>query len=150
ARTPGATLRLHSFLTYSPRAGPTSARLVFETSPVAEAPADRGPGVLGPEHGRNVAVPRPCGGPDRGAHRVRLRQGPDARPSVRPGSPVAKPARGHRSRSRPGVPGHEAGPGSPVTKRRVGAALLTEDRADLRHRFGPPRAQPEQRDDTDD
>src|SRR5215813_9182384 len=29
---PGATARLHSFLTYSPRARPTSSRLVFQSS----------------------------------------------------------------------------------------------------------------------
>src|SRR5206468_8387468 len=48
--------------------------------PVAEAPAHRGIGVLGPEHGRDVAEPCLRGGPDRDAHQARLRlRGPSPR-----------------------------------------------------------------------
>ena len=47
----------------------------LRVQPVAEAPAHRGIGVLGPEHGRNVAEPCLRRGPDHGAHRVTLRQG---------------------------------------------------------------------------
>ncbi len=45
--------------------------------PVAEAPAHRGIGILGPEHGRYVVEPGLRGGPDHNAHRASLRKGPN-------------------------------------------------------------------------
>src|SRR5215471_12515254 len=47
-RTPGATLRPHSILTYSPRARPVSARLVFESSRWLRHQHTEEPGFLGP------------------------------------------------------------------------------------------------------
>src|SRR5688500_10007044 len=48
ARTPGATLRLHSFRTYSPRAGPTSSLLVFESTRWLRHQHTDDSGFLGP------------------------------------------------------------------------------------------------------
>ena len=48
ARTPGATVRLHSFLTYSPRARPTSSRLVFQSSRWLRHQHTEESGFLGP------------------------------------------------------------------------------------------------------
>jgi hypothetical protein len=48
ARTPGATLRLQSLRTYSPRAGPTSSRLVFESTRWLRHQHTEDSGFLGP------------------------------------------------------------------------------------------------------
>ncbi len=45
---PGATARPHSSLTYSPRAGPVSARLVFQSSRWLRHQHTEDPGFLGP------------------------------------------------------------------------------------------------------